>query len=150
MATIEVSAVIDATVDATWAVLGDFGSMPLLSSRVVGCQLENGHDGRASVGAVRTVEVQGGAVIKERLLAHDEVVRRVTYDIVGPSRYPVRTYQAVIQVRPVTTTDQSFVRWVVDFDSEEENEAVAREMISATYSSILADLARRFVTPHQA
>lgn len=141
VATTEVSAVLDAPVEDVWAVLGDFGTMPNYLTRVVNCRLESEEAARPPVGAVRVVGLQGGTVVRERLLAHDEVLRKVTYEIVGASRYPVRTYRAAAQAWPITSTRQTFVRWTVDFDAEAADEPTTREMIVATYDAILSDLA---------
>src|SRR3954467_713976 len=109
VATAEVSAILNAHVDDVWDMLGDFGTMPNHLARVVSCQLEDDATARGPVGAVRAVELKDGGLIRERLLGHDEVHRRVTYAIEGSSRYPVRSYRAMVQAWPITSSDQTFV-----------------------------------------
>jgi hypothetical protein len=141
VATTEVSAVVDAPVEDVWRVFGDFGAMPNCLTAVVDCQLEDGAVGRGPVGAVRAITLRSGAVARERLLGHDEVRRRVSYEIVGASRFPVRSYYVQAGAWAVTSTGQTFVRLAVDFDADAADEPVAAEMITATYDVLLRDLA---------
>jgi len=141
VATTEVSVVVDAPVEDVWRVLGDFGAMPGCLTAVVDCELEDGAAGRGPVGAVRAITVRSGAVVRERLLGHDEVRRTVSYEIVGANRFPVRSYRVQAGAWAVTSTGQTFVRWAVDFDADAADEPVAAEMITANYDVLLRDLA---------
>jgi hypothetical protein len=96
-----------------WEVIRDFNNysvwLPNTSSRI-----EEGRSGD-SVGAVRNVQI-GERTIRQRLLAHSDVDRAMTYEFCGPPPFPVRDFRATLQITPIVDGDRAFVAWWATFD----------------------------------
>lgn len=109
------SVVLDHSADAVWQVIrgfGDYDWSGVVSDTVI-------EDGKAGdqVGAVRCVRI-GERVIRQKLLAHSDLDRCYTYAFLEPA--PVRNYQAVLGVVPVSEGDKAFVHWTATFDCDED------------------------------
>jgi hypothetical protein len=134
-----VSTVLDAPVEVVWRLLGHFNGWPEFLPRIVTSDLEGGA-GRAPVGAVRRLILPDGRTACERLVQYDSVARSLTYEFDGPHPFPVRTYTGSVRVRPVTVTGTTFVEWSGEFDADESDEPVARQIFEGIYVAFLADL----------
>jgi carbon monoxide dehydrogenase subunit G len=77
---------IDASPDAVWAVVGDFGGLDSWMAGVDACDVE---------GDVRTVHTMG-MQIKEKLVARDDATRSITYSITEGA--PAESHEATITV----------------------------------------------------
>ncbi|GGJ41283.1 SRPBCC family protein [Streptomyces brasiliensis] len=135
-----VSDVLPAPVDTVWAVLGRFEGIADFVEKLSGGELEG--DAGPAVGAVRRLVIRdGGQVVRERLVGMDAVDRSYSYDFPpGENPFPVRSYRATIRVRPVTRTNETFVEWYGDFDSDADVEAEMREAFVSRYSTFLRNL----------
>ncbi|MCY1008924.1 SRPBCC family protein [Nannocystis pusilla] len=102
MATIHREILVDADVDASWAALCDVGAIQERLARgfVIDTVLEGDH---------RTVTFAGGIVVRERLIARDDVRRRLAYAVVDPE---VR-HHASFQVFPGDGGGSRIV-WITD------------------------------------
>ena len=76
-------------------------------------------DGKASdqVGCVRSMHLQDGAHIRERLISCSDVDRHYSYNF-ETTPFDVLNYHATLRVTPVTDGDRSFVEWWTTFDCE--------------------------------
>jgi WD40 repeat protein len=144
MTTAVVTAVLDATADAVWARVRDFGRWDAWIERITRIEMDPGQES-APVGAVRTVHVTdrtGGHSIRERLVSHDDRLRTLAYDFPDDSSFPVRSYLGTVHVEDITTSPgRAYLRWTGDFDADGADEATVGKTFSAIYESFIRDLA---------
>ncbi len=89
---------VDASPDATWAVVGDVTSVPRWYPKYVECDVD---------GDIRTLRSADGAELVERLLDRDDAERRYAYTVIaGP---PLRSHLASFQV--LAHGDGSTIVW---------------------------------------
>lgn len=106
-------------VDRLWAILGDFGQTGKWSGRPPEACVQEGE----GIGALRTLTIQDGRVIVDRLEAQDDY--SYTYSVVsGP--LPYRSYRATMAVEPVDPEHSRFT-WTGEFEplGISEDEAIA-------------------------
>jgi hypothetical protein len=80
---------VDASPDATWAVVGDVTGVPRWFAKYVACEID---------GDIRTLRSAEGAELVERLLEREESERRYAYTVIGGP--PLRSHWARFQVLP--------------------------------------------------
>ena len=122
MPKIAVEDTIEASADAAWSKLEDFGGLGSWAPGLTECKLEG-----SGVGSVRRLTM-GGMEIAERLESLDSAARTLTYSITeGPM--PTENYLAEIVVTP-TGDDSCAIRWSASFDApgldEEQAEGLAQ------------------------
>ena len=104
MASIQVERLIEASADRVWSALRDFGA---LHTRVApGFVVDTVVDGD-----IRVVTFDGGLVLRERLIAIDEVNRRIAYSILSDQ---LEHHSASNAVVPQGDDRCRFV-WIADF-----------------------------------
>ncbi len=98
MASQNVQAPVDAPAEAVWRLLADFGGLLEYAHPgfVIGCEAD-GND----VGALRVVTMADGAEVSERLEWFDDDACRLSYSIVGESKFPVKDYLATVKVTEI-------------------------------------------------
>lgn len=131
MAEVIVREEIDASVDAVWDLMSNFGGVADTSPMIERCDVEG--DG---VGAVRTLHMQGGLQLKERLEAFDPAGRTWSYSIVEPSPLPFKDY-----VSTVTLSDaggRCAIEWRSTFEPDGAPEEQARKIIQGIYTGGIA------------
>jgi hypothetical protein len=124
---VNASIVINKPASDVWLVLRNFIGLTTWSNAVTQARITNG---KASdqIGAIRELEVEGGAVFTETLVAISDEQKCLTYDIVeGP--IPVRDYLATMQVLPVTESDHSYVCWSAEFDTPDDQVTAMRGVV---------------------
>lgn len=120
MARAYASGVVPASADEVWAVVRDFDGLPSWHPAITGSEIEEGTN--LVVGAVRKLTLDGGGVVKERLMTLDDVDRTYTYEFTDPGPFAVRSYRSTVRVAPVTDTGHAFVEWRCWFDAEAADE----------------------------
>lgn len=121
------STVIDAPAAEVWALVRDFTGLTAWSNVVTAAGITNDR-APDQVGAVRRLEIEGGGVFVETLVALSDADRCLSYDIVeGP--IPVSDYVATLQVLPVTEGDRTYVSWSAEFDTPEGQADAMREVV---------------------
>ncbi len=128
MASVNVQEQVAASADQVWQIMADFGGVDKWAdpNLIKSCE----SDGN-SAGAVRTLTLADGAVIRERLEAIDASARRFTYAIIGECPLPVKDYVATAKVTELGA-DQCQVDWQSTFEpigSVEE----AEKMVQGIY-----------------
>lgn len=131
-----VSCVLSQPVDEAWRVLGDFHSIAEWAPTIVRSEVD-GTPGRSSVGSVRVLHRKDGAVIRERLVSYDDHSRCLSYEFSGQSRFGVRRLVATIGLRPVTSSDGTFLEWFADFDADEADEDEMRATLESVYVGLI-------------
>jgi hypothetical protein len=107
------STVIPAPVDQIWVFLRDFARVDAWHPDVKSVSIE-GTDAGPRVGQERTITLRDGSVMRERLLALDDVEHSYTYSLIE-SPLPVSAHSSRVALVPVTTDDTTFVSWSADF-----------------------------------
>lgn len=143
MARAHASIVIDAPVEAVWAVVRDFGALASWVSAVSECRVEDGRDGD-SVGCIRSLKLGDGVPVRERLLELDDCRYRFSYNFETPA-FPVENYLATFELIPVVDGDRTFAQWSATFDEAPEDRgkyvAIVSEQVFATGLGSLAAMA---------
>ena len=125
MAKIYISSVIDAPIETVWEYIHDFNDLPKWFPGVTDSRLEaDNHSGQ--VGCIRNFGLEGGARMREQLLAFSDHERICTYKMLeGP--LPVRNYVGTVRLLPVTDGNRTFAEYVVEFDCvhKQEDELIA-------------------------
>ncbi|UDL93786.1 SRPBCC family protein [Lichenihabitans sp. PAMC28606] len=119
------STIVPAPADTVWAIIRDFDGLPTWHTGIAKSSIDDGLP-PDRVGCIRTLVLQDGASIREKLLALSDVDRSMSYDFQA-SPFPVRDYEATLRVLPVTDGDASFVEWSATFTAAETDEAAMRD-----------------------
>jgi hypothetical protein len=139
MPEVYVSAIIDAPLEKVWEVVRDFNALPRWHPLVAASRIEDDRPVDA-VGCVRNFQLaEGGATIREQLLALSDVEHFVTYSILE-SPMPVSNYVATIRLRRITTTGQTFGEWQSRFDSPIGQEDSAAALVKSIYEQGFASI----------
>jgi len=109
------SVVIDAPIDKVWATIRDFDGLASWNPGVAVATLECGHS--TSVGAIRKLDLADGGVIRETLLAHSDIERSYTYDILE-SPMPCTNYVAKHRLIEITDGNKTLGVWEGEFDCD--------------------------------
>ncbi|MEZ5668992.1 MAG: SRPBCC family protein [Alphaproteobacteria bacterium] len=145
MVTVARSTVIDAPVDAVWAVLRDFNGHDRWHPAVAESRIEEAEPADR-IGAVRRFRLADGGVLREQLLALDDRTRSFTYCLLE-APLPLHGYVATVALRPVTLGDATFWHWQSRFDpppgeAERLVRLVGDAIYAAGFEAIRAILAR--------
>ena len=109
------STIIEAPVDAVWAVLRDFNSHESWHPAVAASRIEE-RRGADEVGCVRDFRLAEGGALREQLLALSDRDRTLTYCILD-APMPLEGYVATIRLKPVTDGDRTFWSWEGQFSA---------------------------------
>lgn len=143
MARAYASTIIDAPVEAVWETVRDFNGMPSWNPAVLASEIEDGLDADV-VGCVRRFTLQGGVLVRERLLSLDDCNYRFAYNFETPA-FPVTDYLAEMELIPVTNGDRTFVQWSAQFDEAPGDagkyvQIVSRDVFAAALAALSARL----------
>ena len=135
MASAKVSQEIEASAEAVWDLLGDFGGVMRFSDGLESCTTEG-----EGIGAVRTLKMPGGIELDERLEALDHSARSLSYAITrGP--LPMDQYLATISVS-AEGAERCRVDWGATYEPRGVSDEQAREIVEAIYIGSLAAVKR--------
>jgi len=133
VASVKVNDHVEASADAVWDLLGDFGGVTRYSKGIESCSVEG-----EGVGAVRTLCMPGGIQLQERLEAFDAAARRLQYAIIGDSPLPLSDYLSTIQVSE--DGDDCTIDWSSTFELEGVSEEQAQAMVEGIYRGGIAGI----------
>lgn len=125
MTSVNVTETVTAAADDVWRVMSDFGGIEP-NEMIAGCTMEG-----EGVGAVRTIALNGGGEIIERLEAQDDGARTFTYAIINDSPLPVKNYVSTVKISgdsAATTVD-----WSSTFEAAGAPEADVIKLIEGVY-----------------
>ena len=140
MARAYASTLIDAPVEAVWAIVRDFNALPQWLPGLGPSHIE---DDRAAdaVGCVRHFTL-GETTIRERLLELDDCRYRFAYNFETPA-FPVRNYHATFELIPATSAERTFAQWSATFDEADADQGKYEAIISRdVFAGGLAALAK--------
>jgi carbon monoxide dehydrogenase subunit G len=125
MAAGEVEVTVDATPDAVWAMLGDFGGIEKYFPGIESLRLE---------GDDRIIGMFG-MEIREHLVSRDDATRSLTYSVIDG--VPVESHRATVTVTP--DGDGSKVTWAYEVTPDE-----MAPIFGDTYKGALAQVEAAF------
>ncbi len=120
------SMVLDAPLDRVWAAVRAFDGVVNWNPAVTGARMETG--GPTAVGSIRHLDIVDGTVFRETLLAHSDLERFYTYDILE-SPLPCRNYVSTHRFIPITEGDKTLGIWESRFDCAADQEASLEEVV---------------------
>lgn len=106
------STVLDATIEAVWATVRDFGAYDWAGSDYTAV-IEDERSGDC-VGAIRRVGDDGA--MRQRLVQLSNADHSFTYEVLPGSPIEVSNYRASLRLRQVIDTGQTFIEWTANFD----------------------------------
>lgn len=115
MATVYSSTIVKADPEKVWALVRDFNALPQWFPFIVSSELREG-DAPDRVGAVRTLQAQGGGVVRERLLELSDPEMRLKF-LTFEGADLTLNYTGHMQVRPLTRGGGSFFEFYGVFDA---------------------------------
>lgn len=128
---------INATADAVWAKVANFGDLGAWHPAVAKTVIVEGKDNE--VGAKRELTLQDGGKINETLTAYNAKKKTMSY-IITSGVLPVSDYQSVITVK-AAGKNKSVVTWVGNFKpAKDQTMKTAEDAISGVYDGGLANL----------
>lgn len=136
------SRIVEAPIEAVWAIVRDFDGLPNWVPAALDSEIE---DGLAAdvVGCVRSFHLQGGVHVRERLLSLDDSRYGFSYNFETPA-FPVKNYVATMELVPVVRSDATYVSWRADFDEAPGDEGKYVRIVSQdVFAAGLAALAQK-------
>ncbi|MEO0819979.1 MAG: SRPBCC family protein [Pseudomonadota bacterium] len=109
------STILQAPVDAAWAVLRDFNGHDRWHPAVASSAIERGEPSDR-VGCVRRFRLTGGEELRERLLTLSDMEQSFSYCLLE-TPVPLFNYVAHVRLAPVTDGDRTFWEWESRFDT---------------------------------
>jgi uncharacterized protein YndB with AHSA1/START domain len=145
MPKIYTSCVIEAPVQRVWDYIRDFNALPKWFPGVTDSKMES--EMRSDqVGCVRNFGLDGGARMREQLLALSDQGYSCTYTMLeGP--LPVSNYIATVRLLPVTDGNRTFAEYLVEFDCAREQETELKNLLSKTYQGAFEHLKQHLRQP---
>ncbi len=126
---------VKATPAATWAAIGDFCGIGNWHPAVAKCVLSE-KDGAK----IRTLSLNGGGTIIEKLTAVDDGKMSYSYEILE-SPLPVANYASTLHVEEAG--GGALIVWTGTFDAKDAPDAKAIEVIEGIYQGGLTSLATK-------
>lgn len=125
MTSVNVTETVAASADDVWRIMSDFGGIEP-NDMIAGCTMEG-----EGVGAVRTIALNGGGEIIERLEAQDDGARTFTYAIINDSPLPLKDYVSTVKVSGDGAS--ATVDWSSTFEAAGAPEADVIKLIEGVY-----------------
>lgn len=135
---IYISALLEMPIERAWARVRDFNGLPGWHPAVIASTIERGeaHD---QVGCVRNYKRRDGLILRERLLALDDLDHTLTYSLLD-APIPASNYVAKLRLARITGSDRTFAEWLAWYDCAADDEQSLRDAISAVFRSGLDSL----------
>lgn len=140
MANVSKTTTIQAAPDAVWNTVRNFGGIHTYVEAIADVTTEG-----AGIGTVRTLTLQDGAQITERLDHRDDEARELRYSIVQ-SPLPLENYAATAQVR-AKGPGVCEITWSSTFEPKGAPEAEVVELIEGLYAMAFEGLKTLHGTP---
>lgn len=132
------STVLDYPVEAVWSLIRDFNNYAVYIDGVTESVIEDGKRGD-EVGAVRRFRYHDNW-IRQRLAAHSDRRRSLTYVGVDPFAYPAEPshesaapvrYEGLMHLLPIVDGTRTFIEWSVAFDAAPRDVETWRSLLLA-------------------
>ena len=137
-----VSAVINAPIEAVWALNDDFVAIARWMNLITSARMRDGRPA-TEIGAIRELDIQGGISVAERLVALDPETHSCTYEFVS-SPFPVEGYRATLSFKPITMTNQTFGEWRGHWQVSDAHRETSHKTFEGIYTTGFACLQTHF------
>lgn len=134
---IEVSGTIEAPSEEVWKLAGNFCELDKIVEAITEC-IADGSD----VGAVRTLHLQDGGKVEERLESLDNDQKILTYSIVE-SPMPIEDYTGTIRVQEIDESLSEFT-WSSTFNTDDDVANEMKQTLEGLYSLGVDGLRKHF------
>lgn len=142
MVKVYASCVIAAPIEKVWEFVRDFNRLPSWFPGVTDSRIEDGLP-PDQVGCIRNFGLQGGARMREQLLALSDLNHSWTYKMLdGP--LPITNYVPTFRLLPITDQNYTFAEGAVVFDCAKEQESELGAFFAQTYHAALDRLKSHF------
>ncbi|KAF0121643.1 MAG: hypothetical protein FD152_3791 [Xanthobacteraceae bacterium] len=135
------STIIDAPVDALWAVLRDFNGHDQYHPIVAASAIERGYPSD-KIGCVRRFTLQDGSELREQLLSLSDLEMTYSYCLLD-TPIPLFNYVAHLRLMPVTDGNRSFWHWESRFTTPPGREAELADKVGNDVYSAGMEAVRR-------
>jgi len=140
------STIIDAPIEAVWAILRDFNGHESWHPAVATSAIDGGEPSDV-IGAVRRFRLADGSELREQLLSLSDRDRSFSYCILE-APLPLMGYVATVTLKPVTDGNRTFWEWRSTFHPPGHRRAELTALVSdgiyeAGFEAIRALVARR-------
>lgn len=137
------STILDAPVEAVWAVLRDFNGHDRWHPAVADSVIERGRESDR-IGCVRLFHLEDGSELRERLLTLSDSEMAFSYCLLD-TPVPLLNYVAHVRLLPVTDGNHTFWLWESRFDTpkgreDELGQLVAEGIYQGGFDAIRAHL----------
>jgi hypothetical protein len=122
------STVLDAPVEAVWAVLRDFNGFDRWHPAIADSHIERGYSAD-KIGCVRRLHLADGSEVREQLLTLSDADMAFSYCLLD-TPIPLLNYVAHLRLAPVTDGDRTFWHWQSRFDTPPGREMELRDLVS--------------------
>jgi len=124
------SVIIDTPIDRVWAAVRRFDGVVNWNPGVTGARMETGSS--TAVGSIRVLEIADGTSFRETLLAHSDIERFYSYDIIE-SPLACSNYISTHRFIEITDGNKTLGIWQGEFDCDPadaaELEAIVGDLI---------------------
>ena len=140
MRTVTVIEEIEVPADFLWQTISDFEHIDRWADLKI-----RSIEGRG-IGCQRTVEMESGALVTERLLACDPSQMIFSYGIVAPNPYPMHDYQSMVTIE-IVSPQRSRLHWTGDYVPVEGTDAARTDkLLRKVYSNGIQLLLQHFLS----
>jgi len=122
------STILDAPVEAVWAVLRDFNGFDRWHPAIADSHIERGYSSD-KIGCVRRLHLVDGSELREQLLTLSDADMAFSYCLLE-TPVPLLNYVAHVRLAPVTDGDRTFWHWQCRFDTPPGRETELRDMVA--------------------
>jgi len=127
MEKVNVSGTIQASANEVWKLVSNYGELNQFVEAIETCTSDG-----SGVGTVRTLTLQDGGVVKEKLQSLDNENRVLTYTI-EESPMPISNYTGTMRVRRLKDNQSEFI-WSSEFDVPDESADEIKGALEGLYS----------------
>ena len=120
------SVIIDAPIDSVWRAVRRFDGVAAWNPGVGAAIMESGAP--TEVGSVRKLDIVDGSVFRETLLAHSDLERFYTYDIIE-SPLACSNYISCHRFIEITEGDKTLGIWEGEFDCDPADAAELEQIV---------------------
>jgi hypothetical protein len=136
--TVEVAEELDVAADLLWHTISDFEHIDRWSNLKI--RSIDGND----VGCRRTVEMESGVLVTERLLLRDSQHMRYTYEVVAPNPYPMLDYRSTMSIEKIAQ-QRCRLHWIGYYTPAEGTDPTKTDkLMNKVYTGGIALLRRHF------
>ena len=137
------STIIEAPIEAVWAILRDFNGHDRWHPAVTTSQIERNREADV-IGCVRRFQLADGSELREQLLTLSDADASYSYCLLD-TPIPLFNYVSHVQLIPVTDADHTFWQWQGQFstppgEAKTLAEMVGQDIYDAGFAAIRAEL----------